>query len=169
MIEVDGILSKEDYMMIDGLWVSCPCIPNFIIKADIAEIINRPLSYNIMAVPFVINENEPQYVNITIDKNNPDFTEFDWDLIHSLKPLQSIEVICKGMGMARRQINLVKISAIHDKTINPVQYCNKCHSFIFMPSDQGQHVYQCCGHTDAMRSISHTPMKDYEYYTHANS
>lgn len=144
MIELDGILSQEDYLMIDSIWKSSASIPEFIIKGDVEEIINRPLSYNIIIVPFYLHE--PYYVNIKLPKYTGSISNRTWELFNSIKPLNHVHLKCKRFNnylmKNESYIELIDIESIESKSKFPYQYCNNC-NMIHMLSSSNE-MYQCC-------------------------
>ena len=151
MIERNGIFDMDDIMGINTVWKEGYQIPRFILDGDISEIIIRPSGYNLMIVPLVTNDNCPYYINVRLKHNNHMIDQNTWELFKQLRPMQSVNLV-----------DLVNIRSVSDETINPVQYCSFCGSFIFTKTYYT--TTHCCAGDDSHRHISYIPMKYYETY-----
>lgn len=163
MIEYDGIFDMDDVRHIDTIWQQGYFIPSFTLNGDISEIMIRPSGCNIMIVPFVTVDNFPYYINVNLRYNNGKISSTTWDLFRQLKPMQSVSLECsRGIDFSICNVDLIRILSVKDETINSVQYCDNCGSFIFVNGEDKE--YQCCASISNQRHISHTPMKYYEQY-----
>ena len=163
MIERDGVFDMDDIMGINTVWKEGYQIPRFILNGDISEIIIRPSGYNLMIVPFVISDNCPYYINVRLKYNNM-IDQNTWESFKQLRPMQSVQLECRRSGGENNinLVDLVNIKSVSDETINPVQYCSFCGSFIFTKTYYT--TTHCCAGDDSHRHISYIPMKYYETY-----
>ena len=61
------------------------------IKGDVAEIIERPLYYRVMIIPFMLEDHQPAYISVDFYKEDT-LTENSWKLFYEMKPFTSIKV-----------------------------------------------------------------------------
>ena len=130
-----------------------------ILTVSVAEIIERPLYFRIMAVMEVIGS-DVIYVAIDVEKNGM-LSDVDWIRFRALSPLDGIKVVAKKTRNHHPRFTLVNfITICKMETPHYVQYCNKCDDFEFVANSNA--YIQC--HADrpgstSYREISKFPMK----------
>lgn len=130
-----------------------------ILTVSVAEIIERPLYFRIMAVMEVIGS-DVNYVAIDVEKNGT-LSDVDWIRFRALSPLDGIKVVAKKTRNHHPRFTLVNfITICKMETLHYVQYCNKCDDFEFVANSNA--YVQC--HADrpgstSYREISKFPMK----------
>ena len=156
MIKLDGILTEDDVLMIDSAWKEANVIPEFIIEGDIVEIINRPLSYHIIIIPFYCS-GEPYYVNVRLPKYKGMVSEETWKEFRTIKPLNRVRIKCKKYiniySHRDSIIDIISIESIEPCSKFYYQYCSNCKMIHVLLSED--EMYQCCADPDTkiVRSI----------------
>lgn len=128
------------------------------IKGDVAEIIERPLYYRVMIIPFMLEDHQPAYISVDFYKEDT-LTENSWKLFYEMKPFTSIKVrAAQNHKYSFRVFTANELICVNThKTINYIQYCKYCDTFTFVESPTDYR--QCCRDNGSGLTITKTPLE----------
>ena len=134
------------------------------IKGDVAEIIDRPLYYRLMIIPFFLDDGNPFWLSVDVMKDAKMDEKF-WNFFSKIEPFTSITLRAvqnHTYTTASRIFAVKDIICVNPyKTINYIQYCPCCDSFNFVNSPTDYR--QCCAEeSNSKRAITRTPLKTRE-------
>ena len=128
------------------------------IKGDVMEIVERPLYYRVILVPFMFEDKHLVFVSVDFYKEDT-LTENSWKLFYDMKPYSSIKVrAVQNHKYTSRVFTAKELVCVNThKTVNYVQYCKYCDTFSFV---NGPNDYrQCCKDNGSGLTITRTPLE----------
>lgn len=138
----------------------------FRVRADVVEITKHITGYTLVAVPFLLMD-EPYYISIFIKNSSIENNEVTRLILKDTIPYMSIDIEAKIdtsrslVPWCYTYLEFIRfINPPSMETVNYVQYCTSCNSFIFAVDESN--VHQCCADCDQTTLfISRCPLKYY--------